>query len=74
MSTLSLSHTERCRWSDLIESACAHCRGLTLDLPTPRPIVAKHPGLCATCEVPFDVGDSVIYQKGNYLCPECALL
>ena len=71
--TLTTPTEERCTWSDLYISQCAHCRGLTLDLPTPRSITAQHPGLCATCEVPFAVGDHIVARHGNYQCTTCAL-
>ncbi len=65
---------ERCDWSDLIVSHCAHCRGLNLDLPTPPTVTARHPGYCLGCEGRIDVDDPLVrLDDGTYVCTGCAI-
>jgi hypothetical protein len=67
---------ERCSKTDLIRSACSHCRGLD-DPPTPGAVVvgpvflAQYPGRCPECDQTWFVGDPVGHLDNLLHCGSC---
>lgn len=72
---------ERCSFSDLPVSGCAHCRGnqapVAGDLLTPADVgprfTARYDGECGACAGPFEEGDTIaaLLVMGGYACPGC---
>lgn len=68
---------KRCEWSDLPETMCAHCRGLTLEdnatLGVTQRFTARRGGRCPNCKNLYRAGDRIgKTTEGEYICGTCA--
>jgi len=66
----------RCDLTDLEVTACAHCRGLSLDTAGPVKIVHRFPAHfdsgCDNCEGRIREGDVIgRTDEGEYVCERC---
>jgi len=64
----------RCDQSDLLVSACGHCKGLTeLDKPVGFMFFAQLYGRCSGCQVKIEPGDTICSDgHDGYLHEDCA--